>query len=355
MSLRWRVELDAQIIRGPYLTQSENGRNLFLQDARHMVYCLDLDGNIMFRKQLDGPLLSPVVGIDVYGSGAPVFAANTAARIWMFDGSGADTRGFPLRLQSKAVNGICAAELSGAGQTCLYVMCDNGNAYGFDLYGRPLAGWNPMPQAGYSPWPLIHLSREGKDYLILLDTEGRRIRALGPDGSERFPPVAINGDPSGPLQVDLRAAPPRMAVPLQDGRFVVVNLAGESFILSVGKAPGPHKGLLAPLLGNARLAYVCSGLESVRGMGYRGNRLETLFEAHPNGCDTLFAADYPGFGGWDSRRRKIMLFDDKGRRVFDTPLAGSGPFALADDPVADGYVLFTPLDDQLMAYFVSRR
>ncbi|MFN4081367.1 MAG: hypothetical protein ACK4NS_10745 [Saprospiraceae bacterium] len=353
-SLRWRVELNAQVIRGPYLTQSENGRNLFLQDADHVAYCYDLDGNIIFRKQLDGPLLSPVISIDIYGSGAPVFAANTAAQIWMFDGSGADTRGFPLRLQSKAVNGICAAALSGVGQTCLYVACDNGNAYGFDLYGRPMAGWNPMPRAGYSPWPLVHLSYGGKDYLILLDIEGRQIRALGPDGAERFSPVPLVGVPAGPLQVDPRAAPPRMAVPLQDGRFVVANLAGESFILNVGKGPGPHRGVLAPLLGHTRLAYVCSGLESLRGMGYRGNRLETLFEAHPNGCDTLFALDYPGFGGWDSRRRKIMLFNDKGRRVFDAPLAGSGPFVLAHDPAADGYFLFTPLNDQLMAYFMPR-
>lgn len=354
VSLRWKTETAAEIARGPYLTQAGGLRCLFVQDVEHRVYCLDMKGNILFRKQLDGPLLSPVIGLDDYGSGAPIYVANTTNQIWMFDGLGADTRGFPLRLQSKAVNGLCAAVLSGVGQACLFVLCDNGSAYGFDLYGRPLAGWNPLSEAGYSPWPIVHFSRRDKDYLAILDVGNRQVRVLGPDGADRFPAVAFDGLPGGPLQADAKSASPRMVIPLSDGRFQIVNLAGEGFHIRGGKGPGPFKGVFSQLLGDARYEYVCAGLDQIRGLGYRGDRLETLFEAHPNGCDTLFALDYSGFGGWDSRRRRIMLFDAQGRRAFDTPLAGSGPFVLANMSESEGYFLFTPLDNQVMAYFLPR-
>jgi hypothetical protein len=333
-SILWKTPLAGLASTQPFLIAPfEEGRGaaIVIQDARNELYRLDAGGTVVWRRQMEGPILGAVQGIDYWANGSLFFLFNTADHIWILDDEGRNVQGFPLELQSPATNGVIAVDFDNALKYSFFVACANGNLYGYDQFGRPLPGWNPQAGIGTVRHPVLHFARADKDYLAVLNEVGK-LFVFGRNGAVRFPAVQFSGKKFGPPQADADSKSPRISCANEVGTVFVCNLDGSTFNLPMGKSGKSYAHLVfAPLSGDARCDYAILKEKNLAARGYEGGSLRSLFQTQlPVEQDTMFVVIGNRLGTLSRNKRQILLFDGRGNTHPDFPLAGTTPFVVTD-------------------------
>lgn len=359
-SILWKKTLGGAAITQPFLIQPADPQaeaSIVIQDEQFQLYRLSISGNVLWRKQLDQPLLSAVHGIDFFGNGGVCYLFNTADALWIIDEEGQELVGYPLRLQSPATNGVTAVDFDGNHRYSLFVACANGNLYGFDQYGRPLPGWNPKGNMGRVKHPLVHFSRDNKDYLAVLSLDGQ-LSVFGRSGTPHFAPAQFEGSFFvSPPQFDAGAESPRIVCANATGRTFVCNLSGQTFSLELGaKEKAAHALVLDNLFGDARLDYAVLGGTVLVISGYEDKKfVKKSVKTFVAQQDTLFAAGTQGWLGTLARdKRQVVLLNGQGQVHPGFPLAGTTPFVVYPLPAGrPGYMLVVGNGASVYAYKVT--
>ena len=334
-AILWKTSLNAEAVTAPFVIPARTAGGetaILVQDADNQLYRLDAGGAVRWRRALADRMLGAVQGIDFQGNQGQCYLFNTATQLWLLDDEGQDVEGFPLQLQSPATNGVTAIDFDKSLRYHYFVACANGNLYGYDQFGLPLAGWNPQGGVGLVTQPLLHCQRDDKDYLIVLNQKGQ-LFVYSRDGALRFPALQLAGRFAGPPQADVVSKSPRIIAMSTTGKAVGCNLAGAPFAAQISKGPQKIsvKGVFAPLTGDARFEYAALQDSAVRVVGYEGGALKGLFATSlPVGQDTLFEVAGQRLGTLHRSKRQVFLLDGRGQLHPDFPLAGTTPFVMTD-------------------------
>lgn len=328
----WKTPLEADAAGAPAIVRlaGENPETaILIQDANRQLYRFSEGGAVVWRKQLDQPILSDIHAVDFYKNGRLHYLFNTADAIWILDDEGREIEGFPLKLQSAATNGVLVADFFQTRNYSLFISCANGNTYGFDQFGRPLPGWNPRPGTGQVQFPMIHFRWEDKDFLATLSREGK-LSVFNQQGTPHFPPVQLEGRYTHtPPQFDDHPKTPRIVCANNAGKAYVCNLEGKTFGLQWSeKAKEPASLILEDFEGDKRKDFLVSRGKTLQLHVYEQKELKPRPPvAFPVPLDTLFYAE--GFaGGINTARRQIWLFGKDGKIHPGFPLAGTTPFSV---------------------------
>lgn len=347
----WKTPLSAALHRAPDLLVTEEGVFIFVQDVEHQLYCLDRSGSILWRRQMEGPLLSAVQAVGTPGQSNMNFAFNTDKHIWLLDEKGKDMGRFPVELRSPATNGMLAVDFDNNLKFNYFVACANGNIYGFDHTGSALPGWNPNNGAGKIVHPIRHFQHEGKDFLAALNGVPQLL-VFGRNGAPRFPPVALSGRFASPPQIEGDVKVPRIACFNTLGKVFVCNTTGSVSTLQMGKGNQKSLGIFTPLSDGERAGFVLLQGDQLRASGYESGSLKTAYSLQlPEKQDTLFAVGAGKTGLFYREKKQIYLVDGKGNVHPDFPLAGTGPFVLRPlRPGSKELMLLVGNGNQIYAY-----
>ncbi len=141
--LTWNTKLDAPILCGPFFPGTKN--NLILvQDQQLQLYAIDQEGNIRWKKKLETAVKSNVFAVDYYKNGAEQFIFSTHSFIYLLDSAGASMGNYPMRLPAEASNGIAMIRYDSISDPRLYIACTNFRLYGYEITGKPLAGFSAV-------------------------------------------------------------------------------------------------------------------------------------------------------------------------------------------------------------------
>ena len=360
-SILWKAALSGEAVGTPTiipLSDTGTETSVFVQDDQHHLYRFSEGGGLVWRKQTEGQILSRVYCIDFYKNGKPYFLFNTADAIWIVDDEGREMEGFPLKLQSPATNGLIVVDFYNTRSYSLFIACKNGNLYGFDQYGRPLAGWNPRAGAGLVSFPMVHFKWQNKDYLTALSHDGL-LSVFNRQGAPHFSPVRLEGSfTTCPPQYDDNPDFPRIVCMNASGRVFVSNLQGQtSGLLSAGNSKGLPFLVLQDFAGNKRRDIAVLRGQDLKIHIYEGARLNTRFQhTFSDTQDTLFMAGCcDRLGSLNRRKRRIYLTDKNGTPHPAFPLAGTTPFVLSQIfPNRKDYVLIAGNGSALYAYKIDQ-
>jgi hypothetical protein len=333
--IAWKTLLSAPALSPPFPIHmpAANETCIAIQDQQFRVYLIGPSGDIRWSRLVDGPIIS---NIQVLDDNANIIF-NTSHNIYVVNSQGQDIGNFPLPLQSPATNGLSVVNFDGGNQIGFFIACNNGNAYGFDRQGRPLPGWNPLPDIGIVKLPIIHFAKDNKDYLITLN-DRQVLQLFARDGSLRFPPKALEG----PF-----LSIPKFQLSASSNRIVAINSSGKAHIIGLNNE---HFNLLCPVglnkqvkfefadvSGDDRKEYIVISEQQLAVYGYNAKNqfINILNFAANDPLQDVFAIALPNYpksliGAVSQKSGKIFLLNDKGELLPGFPLAGHHPFFVAD-------------------------
>ncbi len=351
----WRVSLDAPALHFPTLIDSQP-YTIALQDSSFYLYLLSAAGELLWKKKLEGAILSRIHSIDYYNNGTRQLLFNTANHIYLLDTEGKTQGTFPLRLQSPATNGVNPIDFDKNGRYSFFVACANGNVYGFDRLGRPLPGWNPQPEVGGMRHFLLHFQHANKDYLVAL-TESGALQVFARDGSLRFPIINFDHDFLSPPDVQLHEKDNRIVAMDTKGRVYVVLLDGNYFNLNLMlDTVGKSRFLFADIANDEQKEYIALRDSILKVKHYAGLKFEDLFTVNlKSKQDEICAVALPGMekpmiGVVSRTKNQIHLLNAKGEIHAAFPIGGDTSFFIADLYANGQQILVVANGDAVCAY-----
>lgn len=130
--------------------------------------------------------MSDVFVVDALKNGQQQFVFNTSNYIYLVDRNGNSMDGFPVKLLSKASNGLSVFNYYDSSDSRLVLCGEDRFVYNYDLNGNETEGWNRHRTDDKVLKPVQHLVADNKDFIIVTDERGA-IRILDRQGRIRIP------------------------------------------------------------------------------------------------------------------------------------------------------------------------
>ena len=358
----WKCQLEAEAVIAPKLISFEEGAALItlIQDNANTLYAIDPGGQVIWTKVLDSPVLSEFHSMDYYEDGTIELLFNTKEKIYLIDKNGKDVSPFPIRLLSRASNGLQVVDFYETGAFTFFLGSANGNIYGFDKQGRPFPGWNPMRDVGVITNPLLHFQFQHKDYLALY-TSDRVLKVFKQDGTYRFPPVRIEKELVAAPRFQVSESTARIVLCHADASATIIPPNGEVFGIRFEGMQGTDAFVFQDILGDKRYDYLTLDDTLLALYYYEANNFKRAWKQQlSNPIDSLFVLsksstlNQPYIGVLDQRKQQINLLDTSGTLQSGFPLAGSTPFELYDLGVEGSKALVVGFGEEVYCYQIAK-
>ncbi|MBK7870380.1 MAG: DUF3352 domain-containing protein [Saprospiraceae bacterium] len=330
-----------------------------VQDSAYNLYLLGLEGEIRWKKKLDGAILSNVHSIAYYEENTISLLFNTAKNIYLLGMDGESQGAFPISLQTPATNGVAVVDFNKNRDYNFFVACANGAVYGFDKVGRPLIGWNPLRGVGELRHPILHFQYKERDYLVALNEQGQ-LNVYQRDGERRFAPKNFQSNFPSPPDFELSARSNRIVIANSRGMAQVVGMDGSQFQLELlYNNDKLNQFAFADVIGDERKDYIALSDSLLSVHFYDKNKFKEGYRLKLNAvCDEVLAVHAPEMekalvGAVSKSKRQIFLFNEEGQLIPGFPLGGNSTFFIADLLRNGQQVLVVANGDSVYAYRVK--
>lgn len=219
----WQVKLDGMPTGSPaFVTNHYTGeKEILMQDSLNNLYLITKGGRILWKRQLDGPVMSEIYLVDFYENTKLQYAFNTKGKIYIIDRKGENVASYPIKLPAEATNGMLLVDYDKKKDYRMFVACSNGNIYGYYKSGKPLPGWSPQAKVGIVKFPLRYVLSQTKDYLLATNDAGT-VHFFKRNGERRNKPVQFEKT----FANDFRVRP-------TDNGFQLINVDKEGTLYKV--------------------------------------------------------------------------------------------------------------------------
>jgi hypothetical protein len=314
----------------------------FVQDVNDRVYLVSNTGEVLWKKQLDGPIMGKVRQIDLYRNGKLQLLFNTRNEVHLLDRKGRYVEDFPLELPEPATAPMALFDYANNKRYRFLVPCADNKIHYYNKHGKELDGWEFEGTESKMLRPPQHIRIDKKDYILVTDSAGE-VLLLNRRGKDRYEvdetiapskhtPLVVNErkdiasselvytDTSGAV-VKLRFEGKRSRFHLKEGMDEpfffdhkdLENDGQKEFIIVEGKELGVY------------------GSDEEKRFGYAFDSTIThppQFFRFPEGEGKV--------GVVDRKNAQAYLFDKDGSLHSGLPLFGSTPFSIGDMD-RDGY------------------
>ncbi len=170
----WKVTLRAAITAHPHLVHDHTTgtRYVLAQDTDNGLTAVSSTGKVMWRRELEGPIMGEVEQVDRFKNGKLQLLFNTAHRIYMIDRNGKDVDGWPVTVKDKASGPLAVFDYEGNKDYRILVPTEEAGLLNVMPDGKPVVGWAPTRMTSVSDGPVRHLRVKNNDYLLVVDHNG---------------------------------------------------------------------------------------------------------------------------------------------------------------------------------------
>lgn len=314
VSQLFSVILETEVLNTPQFISNHrtDEKDIIVQDNLNQLYLISNEGNIRWKKKLEGPIISEVKQVDLYKNGRLQLAFNTENKLYIVDIKGDDVSPFPLDLKTKAKQQLSVFDYDN-NRNYRFVVCGDKEVYMYDGQGEIVKGFT----FNESKTPIInspvHFRVSGKDYLVFTMTDG--IQILSRRGKPR---VKVKGEiePSG------------NPVFLYNNLITTTDASGNLVQIDF-KGNITQKGL--GLRENHKIVTSSRSLVSLSDnvLTIKGKPIEMDFGVYV-GPQFFYVNNKIYIAITDLQINKVYLFDSQGDSISDFPVYGNSAIDLAD-------------------------
>ncbi len=353
--VNWEVTLKAPVHKGPFRVFNHNNRNteFILQDQSHDLYLVDLEGNILWQKEISGPIVSDIFQVDIYKNERYQYLFNTRNYLHLVDRNGNYVQGYPMRLPAPASAGIAVFDYESNKNYRIIFPGENRRIYNYSLRRQPVAGWQFRQSEHLIKQPLQHIRLNKKDFLLATDTTGK-VQILDRRGTSRLRPnQTLWVAPETRIYAnEPREGKAHFVVPGNHGTISQVFTDGSVFSMTPDTLENDYKFAYRSFTGETEndLIFLHNGTIKVYNIMSRlifslplGKKMEADF-------DILEIEDKGKFIGiTDKTNSRLFLVNTEGEIPAPFPLMGDTHFVVDTDQNGTVY-LITGLGNKLINY-----
>nr|WP_321450255.1 DUF3352 domain-containing protein [uncultured Carboxylicivirga sp.] len=328
----WQSLLDSTAITKPTLVKNHytNEKEVIIQDAGYNVYLMSNNGRMLWKKPLAEPILGEVAQIDYYKNNKLQYIFNTPTRIYILDRNGNNVANYPVRLPSKATNGLTVVDYDSNRNYRFFIACENRKIYLYNTKGNIIPGWQFKGSEGLISLPVQHFRTNNKDYIVVSDN--RRNYILDRRGNIRVPiKTDFIASRNSPFYLINKDQPNDQLVTSSDkGEIIKISLkTGEVTNYSIGEVNRQHK--LTVYFQNGKEQYL---IAEPNKLCLKDKQLKTIFEKKFDSEINLnvdlyqFSSQITKVGISELTGNKIYLLNEDGTNYKGFPLIGKSRFSI---------------------------
>jgi len=165
----WQTALDTAINKGPFMVKNhQTGKlNVVVFDMNNTMYMINHEGEIIWTRSLGDTIISELYQIDLYRNNKIQYLFNSPEKLYLVDLNGNDVAGYPVKLESRATNGLTVFDYANTKNYRLFIASENNRVYNYTKVGKRIIGWNSPKLPGPVTSKLQRLVINNKDYIIM--------------------------------------------------------------------------------------------------------------------------------------------------------------------------------------------
>ena len=164
---QFNIVLSEDILNTPQIVKNHrNGqKEIIVQDVKNNVYLISNRGKVLWKKQLNGPVLGKIEQIDMYKNGRLQLAFATPKRVYVLDRNGNDVSPFPIKFNDEITQPLAVFDYDNRKKYRFFVV-QGKETLMMDIKGKTVRGFNFKNSSGKITTQPKHLRIGTKDYIV---------------------------------------------------------------------------------------------------------------------------------------------------------------------------------------------
>ena len=351
---RWELRLDNNFSHKPWFVKNHatGKREILVQDDAHKLYLINYAGRIIWKKQLNGPIISKVYQIDYYKNNKLQLLFNTKEKIHLIDRLGNYVERYPINLSSHATNGLCLVDYDNKKEYRIFIASADKRVSLYSKEGNKIEGWKFKKSEHEVSKPVQYFKNKDKDYLVF--TDSNRSYFLNRRGKTRLNPeekivVSKNGNFEYEPLSSLNKA--RLVTSGPDGTVYFVYFDGKVESIKFEDFSEHHYFEYTDVDQDGIRDFVF--VDENRMIAY--NRIKSKIFSNNFDQDITYAPNtfrFPGpkvkIGIVAEKMNEIYLINSDGAMYQGFPLTGRTPFSIGAFGNSSRFNLFVGTDDNFL-------
>ncbi|AJR02320.1 hypothetical protein [Siansivirga zeaxanthinifaciens] len=191
------IKLDSDILNNPQLVTNHitNEKEIVVQDIKNNLYLISNKGKVLWKKQINAPILGEISQIDIYKNGRLQLAFATPNAIFVIDRNGNDVAPFPLQFKDNVTQPLSVFDYDKNKNYRLLLTQENSTLM-YDTSGKIVKGYSFKADSKIISQPK-HFRIGSKDYIVL--KTANKVHILDRTGKTRVTPKASYSYSSEPI------------------------------------------------------------------------------------------------------------------------------------------------------------
>jgi len=329
----WKVELNENIYGKPALVWDHRTKtyNTIVFDVMSNMYLISNRGQIQWKKRVDGPPLSEIYEVDYYKNGKTQYLFNTKDFIYLIDRNGDFVKGYPIKINPAATNGLSLFDYKNNKDYRLMIAQADKFVYNYTLKGKKVQGWKKPKTKDIVKDRIYRIVANGKDYFIIPDISDnilivnrrgeKRIKLKGNLEKARYSAFYPNKTNSKGIIITTD----------KKGRLVYITSSGKIAYTVFGDFSPAHFFLYGDFDGNRTSDFLfLDGKELKVFDRFKKLLFSYTFDADITEKPVIFdlGKKRKALGVVSSAEKTIYLFDQSGHTIISRGLVGETPFTI---------------------------
>lgn len=182
------VVLDNPVATDPQFVKNHitKRKEIIVQDDQNALYLISTAGKILWKKQLDGPILGKVSQVDIYKNGRLQLAVTTPQTFYMLDRNGKDVKPYPTKAASAYTQPVAIFDYDNS-KNYRFVFTEGNKVAMRDKKGKTVSGFKFSGSENDFINPPQHFRVRSKDYITFQESNGK-LHILSRTGKPRITP-----------------------------------------------------------------------------------------------------------------------------------------------------------------------
>jgi len=179
-------QLDGKLLGEPqfFFNHRTRGLDIVAQDIKNQLYLISVNGSVLWKKQLDGPILGKIQEVDMLRNGKKQLALATLNTFYILDRNGKSVAPFPKKYKDEITQPLAIFDYDNK-RKYRFVITQGKEVHMYDRDGKTVSGFTFKKAGSNITLPPQHIRMGNKDYLLIAEVNGK-LNILSRVGKERI-------------------------------------------------------------------------------------------------------------------------------------------------------------------------